>query len=244
MNEQNFEVKINDLTFQYQINYTKDSKPNSLTFYYKYKMPVKVPYDTSIDKTCDNFLDIISGRVFGGLMVEKYLGEDIFCYLITDGNYYKIGKSKDPIKRMKDMKTANPNISMICFSQYIPEKFLHDLFTNNRHEREWFKLDMLDVQLVKSLMSIHNQDQANILMRMSRNIIKKVEREKVKDKNFKYEASKPYEYKLTFGKYEGRRLKSMTNEAERNYLRWLYKTHFNRNSILLKHIEVVLGMND
>lgn len=204
-------------------------------------MPVKVPYDTSIDKTCDNFLDIVSGRVFGGLMVERYLGEDVYCYLITDGTYYKIGKSKDPIKRMKSMKTANPNISMVCFSKYIPEKFLHDLFSNSRHDLEWFKLDMLDIELIKSLMKVMDQEQANILMRMSRNVIKKVLREKVKDKNFKKEVNAPYEYKLTFGKYSGRRLKTMTTDSEKDYLRWLYKTHFNRNSILLKHIEVVLA---
>ena len=65
--------------------------------------------------------------------------EIIYSYLIedTNNNLYKIGKSNDPINRLKNIKTSNPYVKLIGVS-FLKEKYLHELYFKYRIVGEWF----------------------------------------------------------------------------------------------------------
>lgn len=63
-------------------------------------------------------------------------------YLITDGRGVKIGRSKNPQKRLKELKTANPSkMEIVCVirNKGFLEKTLHRCFDDIRLEGEWFE---------------------------------------------------------------------------------------------------------
>ena len=78
-----------------------------------------------------------------------------YTYLIYDGEYYKIGKSNDPEKRIKTLLTANPKCKLICYGKGVSEKDLHTFFFNKRvwKRREWFFLNEKDVQKCTELIN-------------------------------------------------------------------------------------------
>ena len=63
----------------------------------------------------------------------------IYSYLIEDtrNNLYKIGKSNDPINRLKNFKVSNPFVKLIGVS-FIEEKYLHSVYFKYRVVGEWF----------------------------------------------------------------------------------------------------------
>ena len=63
----------------------------------------------------------------------------IYSYLIVDttNNLYKIGKSNDPINRLKTFKVSNPFVKLIGVS-FIKEKYLHSVYFKYRIVGEWF----------------------------------------------------------------------------------------------------------
>ena len=65
--------------------------------------------------------------------------EIIYSYLIEDtkNNLYKIGKSNDPINRLKTFKVSNPFVKLIGVS-FINEKYLHSVYFKYRVVGEWF----------------------------------------------------------------------------------------------------------
>jgi len=50
-----------------------------------------------------------------------------YTYLMFDGTYYKIGKTVDVKKRYKSLRTGNPNIRLIAYTDQYDEKELHGL---------------------------------------------------------------------------------------------------------------------
>ena len=64
----------------------------------------------------------------------------MFTYLMYDGRYYKIGKSNNPIKRLKTLRTANPTVKLICFGKKKSESTLHLMFKRYLVGGEWFDL--------------------------------------------------------------------------------------------------------
>lgn len=42
---------------------------------------------------------------------------------MCDGSLYKIGTSKHPKTRLKELRTANPYIELICFGKGVTEKY-------------------------------------------------------------------------------------------------------------------------
>ena len=58
--------------------------------------------------------------------------EIIYSYLIEDtkNNLYKIGKSNDPINRLKTFKVSNPFVKLIGVS-FIKEKYLLKILFND-----------------------------------------------------------------------------------------------------------------
>lgn len=75
-------------------------------------------------------------------------------YFITDGEYTKIGKSNNPINRLKELQTANARVLRMLYVFDVPnnvEVKLHTLFYENATEanNEWF--DLRDVNILTKL---------------------------------------------------------------------------------------------
>jgi hypothetical protein len=67
---------------------------------------------------------------------------------MTDGRLFKIGKSINVKSRLNQIKTGNPFIKLIDYSNNISEELLHDCFKNERIKGEWFELNQNDVDFI------------------------------------------------------------------------------------------------
>lgn len=79
-----------------------------------------------------------------------------YVYLLKCGDHYKIGQSKKPRKRLKQLRTGSPLpirvIHTLRTSYYREiERDLHRRFADKRAEGEWFLLADDDVAHIKSL---------------------------------------------------------------------------------------------
>lgn len=80
-----------------------------------------------------------------------------FVYLLLGENgKYKIGKSKNPERRCKELSLSScENHKLIhsfyCKNPHSQEQRLHELFNNNRSHSEWFCLSDKDVKYIKGL---------------------------------------------------------------------------------------------
>lgn len=72
----------------------------------------------------------------------------IYTYVIFDklSFLFKIGKSKNITRRLKQFKTSNLNLELVLCIIGNEEKFLHTYFKNKRIGGEWFKLDYNDLK--------------------------------------------------------------------------------------------------
>ena len=82
---------------------------------------------------------------------------------MTYDNIYKIGISDKPKKRLSTFKTANPKISLVCYSDLISfapmvENKLHELFKNQNVGGEWFQLNEEQVELLVKLITNLKED--------------------------------------------------------------------------------------
>ena len=62
-------------------------------------------------------------------------------YFIKSGNYVKIGYSKEPKQRLKELQTANPlklTLMGTIPGTYSTEKALHSLYNKYKKRGEWF----------------------------------------------------------------------------------------------------------
>lgn len=79
-----------------------------------------------------------SGRVNGRKGLYKQ-AENLPCYFIRCGDYIKVGSSKNPERRLKDMETNNPYSLQLLFIDYQNgEKFWHDKLKDCHHRGEWY----------------------------------------------------------------------------------------------------------
>lgn len=111
-------------------------------------------------------------------------------YLAYDNNYYKIGRSNNPEKRVEDLKTANPAIRLLCYGEGDKEMFLHKRYDSCRVAREWFDLSEEQVREIKET--------------IGENLNRFTEFKKVID----------------FGKYRGLQLAELTSNYHKDYMRW------------------------
>lgn len=75
-------------------------------------------------------------------------------YIITDGQFYKIGRSKLPYKRLRQLQTGNrKTLRLIHIFEYqqkgriteeIAEKRIHYLLRQFRKKGEWFRFESED----------------------------------------------------------------------------------------------------
>lgn len=100
-----------------------------------------------------------------------------YVYLIqsTDNGYYKIGISKNPQKRIKQLMTGNSSPLKLIesyeseFANKI-ERVLHRRYSHLNKEGEWFELSILDeIQFIDSCKNIEANfkfliDEGNIFL--------------------------------------------------------------------------------
>ena len=125
----------------------------------------------------------------------------VYTYLIRANNLFKIGQSKCPTKRLKQLQTACASkMKLVGFGTEITEKQLHLLYKNKKVSGEWFKLSQKDVQ--KILQLLNNKDVNNSNLQHS---------DEYKD------------FVIFFGKYKGVRLIDMTSTEQMSYVNWIVK---------------------
>jgi|688.fasta_scaffold1189733_1 hypothetical protein len=133
-------------------------------------------------------------------------------YLMSDGAYFKIGKSINPERRYKEIKTGNAKIRLICYGNGVNEKYMHDRFYTSRINGEWFKLN--DEQLRNAIRLI-KYGENNLYLNYDNTVQKMIEGSLKSDKLSE-------KYIIDFGKYKGTAIKDMTNEEQFKYCKWLY----------------------
>jgi hypothetical protein len=84
---------------------------------------------------------------------DKFINSFTYVYVLIDKNtrYYKIGRSKNPLRREKTLQSEKPTIEMIYSydARIKDEKVLHDYFKSKRVRGEWFDLSGSDLQYIK-----------------------------------------------------------------------------------------------
>ena len=76
----------------------------------------------------------------------------INTYIFKANNIYKIGKSKDVLKRLKTAQTYNPDIELVCIFNKDIESELHKCLESLHYKYEWFNLNP---ELIKSLINLY-----------------------------------------------------------------------------------------
>ena len=69
------------------------------------------------------------------------MNKKIITYLLFDGRYYKVGKTSNLEKRIKSIKSANPDTILISYKNEDIEQYIHNKFIDYHYCGEWFKFD-------------------------------------------------------------------------------------------------------
>lgn len=121
-------------------------------------------------------------------------------YLMRNGKYrlFKIGKSIDPHKRLKQLRTANPNIRLLAYGAGLKETELHLKYKDKRISHEWFRLNNKDIiDIIKLLKNEYFVIDSNV--------------------------DKYLDYRIDFGKYKGIKIINMQTYSDIKYLKWFLK---------------------
>lgn len=166
--------------------------------------------------------------------------KEILTYLITDGNLYKIGKSIDPEKRFKQLKTANPYIEMVCYGNGVSEAYLHSLFFQKRKSGEWFDLSDENLQKCVRLISegekntfgelkykkkrfINSDGKIVICDMITWNLTDQEIKDSVDSKKHSIDLNK--KYVINFGKYKNTKIIDMVTQEQYEYCEWFLDTY-------------------
>lgn len=90
-----------------------------------------------------------------------------YVYLLKSGDSYKIGKSIDVNKRMKNISPIMPHRVTLIHSfktdnMDVEESRLHQMFDNKRLLGEWFALNEEDVSYIKGIPKIEEKEPTNV----------------------------------------------------------------------------------
>lgn len=128
-----------------------------------------------------------------------------FSYLMHDGDYYKIGKSRNPVRRLKDLRTGNIKCRLICYGKGVTEEYLHKLYASKKINLEWFDLDKDDISQIKHMLS-NGIPKTGISLR---------------NKYSKDRVNKFKSYIINFGQFKGKPIIKMNNRGQLSYCKWL-----------------------
>ncbi len=103
-----------------------------------------------------------------------------YIYIIKCEQYYKIGQSVDPAKRIISFSTDNPfGITIIRIAKVLDrfkvERCLHRSFQQKRHSGEWFLLDNTDMTDLMKILSKYEIDDDTDLTDKGQELIAKVD---------------------------------------------------------------------
>jgi len=115
-----------------------------------------------INKQPNNFADIVSflGEPTSTDVKENSSGElgtsivDGYVYLLKSGDHYKIGRSDEIERRVKEVRTQMPESLVLTHTIRTDdpsgiERYWHDRFQHRRANGEWFRLSRWDVLAFK-----------------------------------------------------------------------------------------------
>jgi len=87
-----------------------------------------------------------------------------WLYLMRSGELFKIGKTKNPKRRVRDALTWSPDIEVIAMKPFwnisMLERMIHEGLSDSWHKGEWFKFiddDMRDF-VVDGICGFYEQD--------------------------------------------------------------------------------------
>lgn len=85
-----------------------------------------------------------------------------YVYLFRSGNFYKIGYSKDPQRRLKALNSPDAIKVHVIRTDDMRrlEKAWHARFAHKRHDREWFALIPADVEAFQAVTTHFYRDLA------------------------------------------------------------------------------------
>lgn len=158
-----------------------------------------------------------------------------YVYLMSDGYNHKIGKSKDPEKRARELTTANPNIRLVAYSSVVIEKNVHKLFEHKRlaaqngRKSEWFDLNEDDISIILKLFETGEAGNEDPNQQFRKDLTWGSGQEAILHGNYHYgnRVKKMRKYRIGFGKYKGKKIIDMQNEEEIEYIKW-FINEFNK----------------
>ena len=102
------------------------------------------------------------------------MNKTIFTYLISDERYYKIGRSVNPEKRLKQISTGNPKAKLLNTLEGDYEKWLHDILSEYRIKNEWFEFTEAVLNLVNNFFC-NNKYELKIMLEVHKKALKQLE---------------------------------------------------------------------
>ena len=80
---------------------------------------------------------------------HKSLKHEEFVYFISDGEFVKIGKANNVLRRMSELQTGNARKLVLLMSIKVSDSFkaenkLHKLFERSNVNNEWFNINVIN----------------------------------------------------------------------------------------------------
>jgi hypothetical protein len=102
----------------------------------------------SVDRFVNDNDDVTLNNYNDDVTLNNY--NDRKTYLIKDKNngYYKIGFSKDPLKRAKTLQSESPKLELVKVWDKNIEKELHNKYKKQRIRGEYFNLTEIQVRYI------------------------------------------------------------------------------------------------
>lgn len=89
----------------------------------------------------------------------------IYTYLLFDGKRFKIGKTINLKKRFQSLKTSNPDLTLLGYTDLKSENYFHTKYKNFRYKLEWFDFPM---KMVPSILEEFENKDKDIEIRFYR----------------------------------------------------------------------------
>lgn len=168
----------------------------------------------------------------------------MYIYLIFDpfSRLTKIGKSSNPNKRFKAIKTSNPCAELFFYSNEFTESYLHEIFKEKREVGEWFALDKYDLfDIVKDFKRIPKRLHYSSTIKDKKRKEYNAKQNKLLDFNFEYELKNNSNYKYTasgilVNTKTGNVIRKVLNGSSIGY--WIGKNFYSVNTLRKELIKI------